>query len=495
MQKVICTIRRKLVLSILLIALAALGVFVFAACSDDITEETYRQRGFTVAVTYNYQGGTVNNKESVRILVKENSALPTPKVGSGDISVPSKEGYSFKGFYVAETDENGKIVYDEDGNISVTDKAWDFNTDRVEDKDITLCAQWWDNYKVVLHYGDDYALKTEVSLPRNEDGSPTVMATAILVPDVTIWAYNLVKGSTDAKTAIDFPYNFAAVVPEGDGLEIDVWGKSLDGNYIVVRAAKDLNITDIGENTNYYLLNDIDMAGAKYDDETAARDNKIPKTYSGKFIGNGHTISNFTINMKALDRSYDSFGLFRTLADGAEVSNVTFKDVKLSCDISDTSINNYYLGMLAGQASSGALINNVNFMSGTFEYLIGVGVDNNKLNIASDLLIAQKHESVKLQGCTATNVKRIGSASVLTDDEEYMLYVKYEEGQDSIVLGEGDLYALAQKSNSGSYSSKRITKSEFVGDNKYILTRADRSVYDVTFTVSNGKLSATMVKR
>ena len=501
MQREISTKRRRFVLCILLVVLAALGIFVFAACSDDITEATFKARGYKVAVTYDFQGGSVNGKTSVRILVKENSKLPAPRQSGGGIGIPSgKSGYSFKGFYLAETDEDGNVVRDDDGNIIVSDTEWNFDTDTVADKDITLCAKWWDNYKVVLHYGDNYEKSTEISLARNTDGSPVTMnASALRVQDYTFLSYNMVKDSTDEATAVSkFPFDFKNFVPAGDGLVIDVWGKSLTGNYVLVRSSRDLSISSVGEDTNYYLLDNIDMDGALYNDETSS--NKIPKSYSGKFVGNGYTISNFTVNMKALDRTYSSFGLFRTLENGAEITDVTFKDIKLSFELSDANISNYHIGMLAGQSNGNVVVKNVNFVSSqgnsnVFEYLIGVGVNQTSLKIADDLLIAQKSASVVLQDCTVNNVKQIYSTGVVTDDEEFMLYVRYTVDNGNIILGEDAIYKMAQKNSSGKYSSKTIKETKFESVNKYVLTRVDNSVYDVTFTVNNGELSATMIKR
>lgn len=501
MQKVISTIRRKIFLSIIFIAAAVLGIFVFTACSDEINEDTFRARGYKVAVTYDFQGGLVNGSDHVRILVKENSKIPAPRRGVGGVGVPGMSKYSFRGFYLAQTDENGNVVRDENGNIVITDTAWDFDNDTVADKDITLCAKWWDNYIVVLHYGDNYKLSTEIDLARNTDGTPvTLNSSSLRVQNVTFLSYNLIKGSTDSATAVEkFPYEFTGdAVPKGDDLKIHVWGESLDGIYVLVRNASDLSIASVGTQTNYYLLNDVDMNGAVYDDEDSTT--KIPKSYGGKFIGNGHIISNFTMNMKTLDRSYINFGLFRSLESGAEITDVTFKDVKLSCETSDTSIKNYYLGLLAGECDAKATVKNVNFVSSKpggsqFEYLLGVGIDLSKLKIADDLLIANKPASVVLPGCAATDITRVKSTGVITDDKEYTLYVKYTEDNGTIVLAEDAIYKLTQINSQGNYSSKRISKIEYVGNNKYVLTRIDGSVYDVTFTVNNSSLSATMIKR
>ncbi|MDE7405980.1 MAG: InlB B-repeat-containing protein [Clostridiales bacterium] len=498
MQNNVSKKRRNLVLFILLALVAALGIFVFAACSDDINEDTIKKRGYKVAVTYDFQGGTVNNKGSVRLLVKENSKLPAPSKSGGGVGIPAKAGYSFKGFYLAEMDENGNVKHDDDGNIIVSDTEWVFSADTVADKDVTLCAKWWNNYKVVLHYGKDYAKSTNIDLPRTVDGKATSLyESAFRVKDYTFLSYNFVQDSTEEATALSkFPYDFSTVA--GDSLTIDVWGQSLDGNYQLVREAKDLSISSVGEEANFYLLNDIDMKDAVYDDEKSST--KIPKSYKGKFIGNGHTISNFTMKMKALDRTYENFGMFRMLESGAEITDVTFKDVKLSYEVSNTDITQYHVGIIAGQCAAGAVVKNVNITSTssdscTFEYLIGVGVDKNALDIADDLLVAQKNASAVLENCSATNVKVFKSTAVITADQEYTLYVKYTDDNGSILFDKDAIYKLSQKNRNGGYSAKTISSTEYVEENKYVLTRIDKSVYDVTLSVDNDVISATMIKR
>lgn len=494
MQKVISSICRKLVLSIVLIALGALGVFVFSACSDDANV----LKDYPISVTYDFQGGMVNSKTSVLVRVKENSKIPALHEGKGGLSAPIKSGYSFKGFYLAETDADGNVVLDKDGNISVTDTEWDFANDRVKDRSITLCAKYWDNYKVVLHYGDNYSQQTEIDLKRNIDGSPNVLIkNSLTVENVTFLSYNLVKDSTSVATALkEFPYTFATSAFVNN--KVDVWGKSLNGKYQVIQSAEDLYISSDSDTANYYLLNDIDMGGKKYSDEDAYF--KLPKYYSGKFIGNGHTISNFTLNLSALDPSYNSFGLFRTLQDGAEIRDVTFDNVTLSYKLNQT-VPRYYLGMLAGQCEAGVVIEGVNVTSSkqdgsTLEYMIYEGVTKDSLVIADDLLIAEKHSSVEPQDCTVSDVKRVASTTVITEDKEYMLYVKYAEVDGVITFSKGAIYDLALKDPDGNtYSTVMIVDQDQTDGNTFELTRLGGTEYVVQFTVSGSDISATMVRK
>ncbi|MDE7164223.1 MAG: hypothetical protein K2O04_02205 [Clostridiales bacterium] len=495
MQKVISTIRRKLVLSILLIALAALGVFVFAGCSEDYDI----LQDYPVGVTYDFQGGTADNKTSVLVHVKENSYIPAPTVSGKGVRIPSREGYTFAGFFLAETDENGEVVRDADGNISVTDTEWNFDVDTVLDKNITLCAKWAADCTVFVHYGVGYTLTSEIKIKRYADGSFEKLRASQLpksTDEFTIISYKYKKDSYDENDEI------SANIPEhtlpdgffGDDQTGEIWCESIAGAYRVIRTARDLVVAGVGEDINYYLLADLDMANATYNDEKAS--SKIPTVYNGKFIGNGHTVSNFTLNLTALDISCDSFGLFRTLGANAEISDVTFENVTLSYDLTQTSIPNYYLGTLAGQVSSGAVVKDVKITAtetktNTLEYLIRDGVSENAIVMSDDMFIGQKGSGVELKGnCSVSDIKLIASTTVDTvdaDGERYTLYVKYTVIDDVITFEDGAIYDLAVDDSSVSILNLTMTEK-----NTYTFTRYNRKVYTVIFTVDNGEITAAI---
>lgn len=76
MQKFVSTISRKIFLPIIVLALVALGLIVFTACSDDSMNETMLiNRGYKVVVTYDFQGGKVADAEKVTVRVKELSLI------------------------------------------------------------------------------------------------------------------------------------------------------------------------------------------------------------------------------------------------------------------------------------------------------------------------------------------------------------------------------------------------------------------------------------
>ena len=154
MQKLSLTIRRKIILPIILTVFAVIGVTAFVACSDEVTEQDIINLGYSVGITYDNNGGIVGNKTDPQFArVKENSLIPTPGINAG-IKIPSRAGYSFRGYFYAETDEDGNVKRNEDGSIVISDRQCEFGKHGVSDRDITLCAEWWDNYKINLHYGE-----------------------------------------------------------------------------------------------------------------------------------------------------------------------------------------------------------------------------------------------------------------------------------------------------------------------------------------------------
>ena len=165
-------IRKKFILAFIASVFVALALFGLTGCANEsLTEDDIIAMGYNVAVVFDYQGGTVKDTRQVKIRIKEGSKVPDPHTSKSTVGIPVRDAYSFKNFCVAQTDENGELLRDADGNL-VPGKVWDFEND-IPDGDMTLMAQWWDNYKMVLHYGDDYAYTKQRSISRTQSGDPT----------------------------------------------------------------------------------------------------------------------------------------------------------------------------------------------------------------------------------------------------------------------------------------------------------------------------------
>ncbi len=131
------------------------------------------------------------------------------------------------------------------------------------------------------------------------------------------------------------------------------------------------------------LLGDIDLNGKPF------RPIGASGTFDGYFMGNGHTISNFTVDKDtANSRKKNSvgayYGLFAGLSNGAEVNDLTIADATF---IVDSDRPNLYVGAIAGTTWTAIKIQNVNIVNVTitfetlgsehtyFGYAIG-GLDN-----------------------------------------------------------------------------------------------------------------------
>lgn len=503
MQKTFTTLRRKILSAVILAAVALAGIFFLVGCSNEDEEYLAQiKREYPIQVTYDFDGGVLNNKGNIVLYVKDGSALPEPRRSEGGVGIPAKTGYSFRGFFRARLDDDGNIVRDEAGNAVTEEKQWDFDKDRVNGESMVLCAKWWDNYKVVMHYGEGYTESTTVPLSRNQDGTPVqLFASALNVRDFTFLSYKLKKDSTDDSDNIKFPYTFDKAVFDAsqDGHTAEIWGESLNGIYQVVREARDLSIPS--SDTNIYLLNDIDMDGAEYDDQRSSI--KIPKTYNGKFIGNGHKISNFSVNMIALDATYNYFGLFRTIGNGAVIMDVTFENVKFSLSMSNTNVTQYNVGMLAGRIEGGATVNNVHIKTSddadktsVFEYKLDIGVSEDKLKIAENMLAANIESGAVVAKSTITGVQLNKSAAVYTADKKFLLYVKYTEDGDQKIFDSESIYVFAPlREQSGTYRGVSVKEVRHIEGNDFVLVRDNRNedTYDITIVDNDGTLSATVV--
>ena len=396
MQNISSAIRRKILLPLIVVALAISGVFLFAACAGVVTIQDVIDLGYPVTVYYVDDEPNIGDRlHYQRVMVAKESALPTPGK-SKDVKMPTKDGCSFKGFYVVETDE--------EGNNTVTDRLWDFASDKVKDKDVILCAKWWDNFKINLHYGSDYSKVKTVSVTRKVDGEPNDISASDFSEDgYTFISYNSVKNGSTA-TDIDLDdWKLSADMFDAETREYDLYGKSLDGVWRIIRESKDFDLSSHSETSNYYLMADIDLKDRSYDDEDVQVNTKLPKNYNGKFVGNGHTVSNFEMKLASLDNTYSNFGMFRSLGAGAEITDVTFENVKLSYNISNTSIQHYEIGLLAGQATGAVKVSNVNF-SGTFSCMVDEDID---LNMDDVKLIGHEDSSVTVSGSKIVELTKL----------------------------------------------------------------------------------------
>ncbi|MGI5899347.1 MAG: InlB B-repeat-containing protein [Christensenellales bacterium] len=179
-----------------------------------------------------------------------------------------------------------------------------------------------------------------------------------------------------------------------------VYLKFTDGLYIKVNSAADLKMgasygffdKDIaGHDINGYIIeSDIDLSGISF---------TMSESFSGTIEGNGHTLSNLTVSVSSrrLDGvSEKTVGLAEVM-DGAQISNLTLKNARLSIQVdSGVSVTG---GLLAGKASNVKL---TNFVIDGMTVSSGRGDDGKAAYNLGDLF--GSHSNVQITDSHAQNL-------------------------------------------------------------------------------------------
>lgn len=343
-------------------ALAALtfGLALAGCAGESRTPDDLVAEGYSITVTIDFNGGrSAGGKNSIVQYVRENGLVVEPgTAGQLSGSKPTRDGYTFRGYFYPALDDEGNVIKDADGLV-VCGEPWNFSADRVTE-DTTIYVDWLKNYSLLLHYGEDYAKSQSFTITQNAEGVAQQVTEPSLVNDTIIDVYESREAAEAAVegTAVQFPF-----VPEGlsqENLTYELWANTLEGSWAIVRTADDFN--SVYEGTNVYLMNDIDFGG-----ETVS----LPflDGYMAEFAGNGYTISNFAIEREAANNRDRSFGLFKELSSGANVHDVSFEGVQFTAKLSNPMVTEYYAGVLAGRANSGVTVKNVS-IAGSFTFEI-----------------------------------------------------------------------------------------------------------------------------
>lgn len=477
--KILTKSRNKIWLAFIASVITVLALFGLTGCGNEsLTEDDIIAMGYKIAVVFDYNGGTVKDMRQTKIRIKEGSKVPNPNTSQSTVGIPVRDAYSFKNFCVAQTDENGELLRDAEGNL-IPGKVWDFEKD-IPDGNMTLVAQWWDNYSMVLHYGDNYVYSKQRSVSRMQNGDPTfLLESDFTAANFTFLDYYYDREQTQKIDKVPMTLLTKEMFENSDdGLTLHVWGETLNGIYTVVRKAEDFSSLVIDSNTNIYLDTDVVLPdNAKV---------MFPDTYNGEFLGRGHTISNLKREVASMNNSDYYYGIFKNIGASAKISDITFKNVALKVDITNPSLSEANIGLLAGRVAKDAHISEVN-ISGSVEYELTAGfTDLDKIRFNGKIGVDQ---GAFISGGSYTCTSFIGSEIIYTADKQYAVYAKYIEQNGVKVLG--DVYDLAELFD-GSYSGIRIRTIEKISDGHYRIN-GRTVVYNVTIA-DNGddKYSATV---
>ncbi len=398
---------------------------LLSACTKNMgQEEIKKAEGFIYCVTYDGNGGAYgSNIYKTYALVKENSLAPAPGYvdvkTQASIKLPTRPNYELLGFsyndsstdvelknkqaiastcwYVAETDENGNVVCDFDGNpVLKSDKPWNFTTDRVNGN-ITLVPMWQEVYKFLVCVNDvdkegkpvEVVLRTYKVKPgdtiaeklyNKESGEFVDRADYIKISNAS---YTLIDFYMDKELTNDFSFDLVhpgsqeidqTVVDENTGEtitqkvktnDVKIYAKYLPGKFELLTqekvSSKPLNLS---ENSKWYLLEDIDLMQYNFIIQANEKTQwDALTTFNGEIYGNGYSLSNFIVTTNAMKPAgaYTAHSVFGEI--NGKIKDITFKNCELNVEASayaEKVIGEQRIALIAYSVSAQGEVNNVN---------------------------------------------------------------------------------------------------------------------------------------
>ncbi len=331
------------------------SLLLLGGCTFNPTlEERMEEAGTEVLVTY-YSNGTGSgfnkntSKTEVTLYLPENAIafnLLTDTIEGNaskvDPYTPTRENYTFVGWYEAQLDENGEPLTNEKGEVVLSDEPY-FAVDGSNRETLPagthlkLYAKWQADVavKVYLLIGDEVETTTEYQISR-DDTTVTIEQGGWLT-DINFFngechrpsdktlnknaAFNA-SGYTlfDLYLDEDCQTRWSETIVQGDS-DVIVYAKFLAGNWTYLKNPNDVkNLFTAGAKTDFYLVNDIDCK-----DVTGIT--CVPN-FNSLLRGNGYTISNLTINAGEI-MSESTASMFGNIGKTGGLQNVTFDGVTI----------------------------------------------------------------------------------------------------------------------------------------------------------------------
>ncbi len=358
--------------SVMVVSLAA---GVFTACRVSDTEDRKKQEGYACCVTYDANGGTFGSGSTkTYALVKENSLTPAPGFVDGNtqasVKLPTRRDHQLvgeaksdgddetndeailtKSWFLAQTDENGNVVYEGEGDdrqpVLLSSEPWDFTQNRVTG-DITLVAKWSEvfRFSICIAEVDEEGKQVEQQfrsftvepgdtivdkLYKKEGGALVRRADKIKISQT---GYTLLDFYLDDtyQTYLEDNYTHPGrrevevtqLNPETGEEEtvtmqtntVTVYVKYLKGKYDLI---SNDNVKTLTEVSKWYLLEDVDLTGKTW---------SAVSRFSGEILGNGFALKNVTVTSRASKtNTYKAHSIFGKI--GGTIENLTLENVNM----------------------------------------------------------------------------------------------------------------------------------------------------------------------
>ncbi len=347
--------------AILISALCLLCLFAATGCDESYDP---MKDGYNATVIYDFNGEIFDDLQSKTYRYKPNTPIiePSKELNAVVLPAPSKKDYHISGWYVAETDTNGEPVK-VDGKYNLSEKPWDFKTDLsgAENSLIYLVARWSKNYTFTVDVGEGARKAGAKDIVNTNYSEKSGLSRPGVDPkwkNHTLYYYYyyqkdgkpVTKDEGGEKTRL-YDSTWKNVVICDETPEITVYVEWLEGDWVIVTSASQLDKYSVSSSKSYILDNDIDFQNGDFSGIQG---------FKGIFDGNGYTIKNFVHSEEP--SSGESFGLFSFTGSGA-VKNLTFEncEIKYGFSILPRS-GKYSVAFLAANGGNASKFTNINFV-------------------------------------------------------------------------------------------------------------------------------------
>jgi hypothetical protein len=428
-----------------------IAVCFVASCSQwDTPYDSLDEEGYTVSVRFDANGGIFAGTEDVYIVDVFNTngkseisliAPNDPRRGTGAFEI-SKTKSIFVGWYTdrqLRVDENGNPLdaYGVLTSVSGREQGytysgkWDFDKSTLkidpnkeynsEENALTLYAAWVPSFVFDVYIenanGEFDLLMSketlEIELPRwNEKTGKMDIKSLPTVEGKTFKEASLTKDFAELVSGtVNGGINYETGTMQGDG-KVEIYTRYMDGVWFKITTPKQFK--DNSRLDGCYMIEaDLDFTGIVWS-STLASDG-----FKGKIIGNGHKMSNITVNQS--NTSVMRGGLFGGIDAGAEINDVVFENITYNMKSGSLKAGASF-GLLAGTISNDAVLSNIT-VSGAF-------------NISSEIYPDTDYSLGVLSGNIIDTGIDISSITCNVTGDTEKLSIEVENGQITLAFAE-----------------------------------------------------------
>ena len=406
-------------------------VWAIASSNKDYYSD-YADDGYTVKVTFDSNGGSFKGSDSSVIdLFKADDmgddgiellAPDDARRDKNNVLTVTKAGYFLAGWYremTAVDPANPDAGYTYSGK-------WDFETDRLTENELTLYAAWvpYYNYEIYVKDGDKDVLVASTSainltIPKwnsgdvtlDMDNFPTREGYTLIPESIDYSASDVIVNEVNGKLTITGKWDAetaTSITPT-----IKIYTQWQDGERYRIYSTEDLR-KHANVKGYYEIYADLDFTGLEWPGAFAN------DKFEGRIFGNGHTISN--ISIESTSRSRINNGLFSSIGENAYVENLKLENITHKINLMSVAPGASF-GLIAGTVAEGAEFKNVTVsgkliigddcegIAGNNDYTIGIVAANGEVSgIESDIAVEKATPdnnkfTIEIDGNTVTLIK------------------------------------------------------------------------------------------